>query len=266
MRVETRFRDSKGVNSEKDVSFRRFGAFCSAIVGFSYLVASATYLIQPSEMLYHKSEFWVFFVENSKLRLVHLVYHYDRALGALLAIAVLMVVTDILQESSSKGWLRWMSNLACIGLAVEAINNLLKVAFEISNASVFAAGDASTRAMIVAAHSWIDIDPQGIMRYTALSLWFFAISILAIRSGVFSKSLNYVGAVAGFSFLVGGPIAMSFQGYPLILSFVAITAGIGGMIFIPAWFILMGMELLKARPLYQEVNKMQPIRSMKTTG
>lgn len=262
MRRETR--SNRPIEGDKkiDAGFRRFGAFCSMIVGLSYLLISAAYLMQPSEMVYHTSEFWVFFTENSKLRLIHIFYHYNRVLGALLTIAVIMVVTDILLKHTRRSWLRWIRNLAYIGLSVEAINNLLKVAFEISNASAFATGNAATRDMIIVAHSWIDIDPQGIIRYTTLSLWFFAICMVAIRHGIFSRNLNYIGIVAGFSFFVGGPIAMIFQNYSLILNFVAITAGIGGMVFIPAWYVMMGMRLLNTKKTRQKINEMQPIKSV----
>lgn len=258
MRVETKQKNSIEEVLPIDTSFGRVGGVCSIAVGISYFLAAATYLLQPREMLYHTSEFWPLFVQNSKLYVIHLVYHYNRSLGALLAIAVIMAVSEIMLKSTSKGWLRWISTLACIGLAVETVNNLLKVGFEIRNASVFATGDASTQAAIVAAHSWIDIDPQGIIRYSTLSLWFLVVSVLAIRYGIFSKALNYVGITVAFSFFFGGTIAMTFQDYSFVLSIVAVTAGIGGMIMMPTWYIWMGSNLLKARLLYRpESKKMQ---------
>jgi len=60
-------------------------------------------------------------------------------------------VPAISEHVSSKdaGWMRWASNLALLGFAVTAVNNLQLLAVIPNRAATFAAGDEFTRKAIV---------------------------------------------------------------------------------------------------------------------
>lgn len=249
MKVETKYelggsmiRDS-GASWMKNKSLSRLGGTCSILVGCSYLFASVAYLMQPVEMRYHMAEFWPLFIENAKLRMVHIIYHYNRALGALLAIAAVMAISEAVRHAD-EGWIRWTRNLAYLGFAMEAILNFRKAAFELMNAEAYASGDAATRAAIVAAHSWIDLDAQGLIRYGTVGLWILVISFVALRKGILSKRLNYVGIIVAPIYWYSGIFGVVFQSYELL----TITIGVAGVTLIPIWYISTGLKLLKVKP------------------
>jgi hypothetical protein len=143
-------------------------------------------------------------------------------------------------RSANEGWMRWTSTLAIIGLAVNALVTLQHVARDSDQAAAYVKGDAAIKAALTVPGALAVLDPQAWLRYGAFGVWALVVSLLALRGGEWRKPLAYLGfdvAIAAW-LVVAGEV---FQGRSLI----AIIAG-GAAIFVPVWYIWLGLRLRKA--------------------
>jgi len=223
----------------KDNSLAKLGGTCSILLGVSYIVIGINYLLllpaaQRAGSTLDKS--LPSFAQNpTPLTLQYWAF----ALGAVFALAAVLAISETVR-STNEGWVRWTSNLAYLGFAVIAINNFLFLDRQPARAAAYVAGDAATKAAMVASGP-VGLDPQGWLGFGAVGLWTLVVSLLALRGGMWPKPLAYVGiAVALVYWLI---VAGQVLDIGLL---VAIAAGLGGVILGPIWYIWIGVHLRRA--------------------
>jgi hypothetical protein len=160
------------------------------------------------------------------------------AFGAVVAIDAIPAIADRFL-ALNPGLIMWTRNLSLIGYATLAINEFTILARWPSLANAYMEGDASVRA-VIAAEPLVLLDHQGWLMYGAVGLFIFVISALGLRQKAMPVFLAYVGLVAGILFwlVVAGFILANEI-------FIALAAGLGGVVLVPTFYIWIGMLMRK---------------------
>lgn len=220
----------------EDRKLSRLGGAFSILIGVSYLVIGVTYFLQPTELQAggDPAQFFSVFAQDP---LMHTVMNWAFALGAVLALVVVPAIAKTI-HSESEGWVRWASNLAFVGFAVNAISYFRAIGLEPTMAADYIVGDASCKAAILASSSLISLDPQYWLGFGGVGLWILVVSLMTLRMDEWPTTLSYVG-IAG-AILYWLVVAGTVLKVPLL---VAISAGVGGVIVAPIWYIWVGLKL-----------------------
>lgn len=223
----------------KDNTLAKLGGTCSIFVGVSYVLIGITQVQLPPDQLCGCSpeKFLPSFAQNPTLLLVQ---YWAFALGALLAIAAVLAISDTVR-SANEGWVRWTSNLAIIGFAVTAIDFFRQMALIPLSAAAYVQGDATIKAALTVPSAIAPLDFNGWLGFGAVGLWVLVVSLLALRGGTWPKILAYVGiavSIAYFLVVVSNVLNLA--------TLLDIVAGVGGVILAPIWFIWMGLNLRRA--------------------
>jgi len=213
----------------------KLGGICSILVGILYLVVGGTYFLFPAGQQAggSTSEFFASVAESSTVLVIH---YWALALLGLLAIAAVMAISDLVR-SANEGLIRWTSTLAIIGFAVTAVQNLLIQDHTPQLAAGYVQADPSAQAALEVMGPRY-LDPDALMILGAVGLWILVVNWLALRGGQLPTVLAYVGLAGGIVYLLA--LASSLLQLPIL---VAITAGLGGVILAPIWYIWTGLVL-----------------------
>ena len=217
----------------KNNSLCKLGGLFSILVGVVYILIGITYLLLPNELQSAEpSQFFSSIARNSKPIIL---LFLEFALSAVFALAAVTAISEAVR-SDNEGWVDWTRNLAYVGFVVTAINSFNSIMHVPERAAAYMAGDASTQAAITAICT--ELDPAGWLRFGGVGLWLLIVSILALRTHRLPKVLAYVGIVfAIFNWL-------AVVGYVIHMRvLVALSAGLGGIILAPIWYIWIGLKL-----------------------
>jgi len=218
-------------------SIAKIGWLCSILLGISYILVGITYFLMPAEQKpgVDAAQYLLSMAENPTPALLN---YWFFAIGALFAIAAVAAISELVR-SQNEGWVRWMSTLAYIGFALTIIGYLQSISLIPGRADAYAAGDASTRAAIAALSGGSsNLDPNGWIRYGLPGLWILVVGMLALRGTTVPKVLAFLGIIGAVCYW------LIVIGYLLRLEwFVAISAGLGGVIIGPIFYIWMGLIL-----------------------
>jgi uncharacterized protein DUF4386 len=225
----------------KGHTLSKLGGTCSIFVGVSYIVAAAVYLLAPVKVQdaagIPPGQFLETLAQNSTGYTVPLGI---AALDSLLTIAVILAISESVQ-SANPGWVRWTSNLAIVGSAVNAVEFLDRIVLNPARAAAYVHGDAAVRAALTVPGALAGLDPQAWLRYGAVGVWILVVSVLALRGNIWPKSLAYVGIGVAIAYCL--IVATNLLQVQL---FTAIVAGVGGVILFPVWYIWLGVRLRRA--------------------
>ena len=215
----------------------KLGGLCSILLGVSYIAVGVLFLLLPPDQRPggDPGAFYLSIAQNSMLaRLYYLAF----ALGAVLALGAVPAISDSVR-AAHEGWMRWMTNLAFLGFSVTAIDFFRVFAFQAFRAAAYAAGDASTRAAMVAMMQ--GLDPQGWLGFGGVGAWALVVSLLALRGTSWPRPLAYLGVALAilYALVVVGLVTQ----IGLLLT---IAAGLGGVIVAPIWYIWAGLTLRRA--------------------
>ena len=152
-------------------------------------------------------------------------------------------------EGLNEGWLRWTTTLALIGYAVTILDNYWAIIWSEPRANAYVVGNEATRMALTVPGGAQFIDIKGWLGYGAVGLWMIVVSALALRGKVWPRPLSYLGFLTG---LVGFLIVVTMV-YPTFPVSLVTVAGVGGLVLAPAWFIWMGIILLRVRAPAAEV-------------
>ncbi len=221
---------------------RRTGGVCAVVLGFSYVIASVSYLLLPAEqkggtLLHHPEKYLTSLAQHSALLVVN---HLTFGIGALLGIGVIIAVSDWVR-SLNAGWMRWIGALGYLGFAVTAIDNFQIAALDPMRAAEFARSGLMTRTVIEATNPIISIDPQMWLSFGLTGIWILAVSLLGFRRKLMPALHGLMGVVAAASYLfieIGSVLESQF-----LLLF---AAGVGGLVIGPVWYIWLGVALWRS--------------------
>ncbi len=218
-----------------DKSVAKLGGACALLVGISYIVIGITFFLMPAEQRPGgtASEFLTSVESGATATLI---MYWAFAVGALLALAVIPAVSDLVR-SANEGWVRWTSNLAFLGFAVTAISFLLIQDHTPSLAAGFTQVDESAQSAIMYMGTR-GLDPDGWMGFGMVGLWVIVVNWLGMRGGQLPKVLTYIGLAVGIAY------ALVVAGYVLSIPIlIAVAAGVGGIVLGPIWYIWIGVVL-----------------------
>ncbi|MGH2621583.1 MAG: DUF4386 family protein [Anaerolineales bacterium] len=227
----------------KDDSLNKLGGLCSILLGASYVLVGALFLLLPADQRALSSAtaeaFYRSYDQNPTLLMV---YYWMFAAGAVFALGALPAITESVR-SVREGWARWTSNLAYLGFAVIAIDFFRLIALQPARAEAYLAGDASARAVFATPTLFAGLDPNGWLGFGAVGLWALVSSLVALRSDLWPRLLGYVGIAVGALYWL---VVVSFVSDNAGL--LQIVAALGGVVAAPIWYIWMGMRLRKPAP------------------
>ena len=227
----------------KGNTLSKLGGTCSILTGVSYLVIAVIYLLVPPEQQEGSGipigKFLESFAQNpTSLTVGFLVF----GLGSLFGIAAVLAISERVR-SANEGWVRWTSNLAIIGFAVNAVDWFRSVALIPASAAAYVQGDAAVKAALTVPGAIAHLDPQAWVRFGAVGLWALVVSLLALRDSTWPKPLAYLGvAVAIANWLI---VASNVVQVPSQL-LRTIIVGVSVVILPPIWYIWLGLRLRKA--------------------
>ena len=224
----------------RDRSVAKLGGICSILVGLSYLAIGATFFLLPAEQQPGSPvSFDAFFESVAGGSTVLVLYCWAFTVGGFVAIAAVPAISDLVR-SANEGWIRWTSALAVIGYAVLAVEYLVLQDEVPRMAAGYIRLDESARAAIAVVGP-LNLNNDGWAGFGTVGLWLAVVNWLALRGGQWPKALAVIGLIVGIG--NGLVIAGFILDSPILI---LITAGLGGVILAPIWFIWMGVRLRQA--------------------
>lgn len=226
----------------KDHSLNQLGGICSILLGVSYILIGALFLLLPAAQRVGSGAspdaFFRSFAQNPTL---HTVYYWVFALGAVVALGAVPAISESVR-SVNEGWMRWVSNLAFLGFAVTAIDYFRMLGLQPGRAVAYVAGDATTQAVLAAPGYTAGLDVNGWLGFGGVGLWVLVVSLLGLRAGTWPKPLSYVGIAVAVLYAL---VVVSFV-FEIAATLLPIVAGLGGIVAAPIWYIWIGLRLRKA--------------------
>ena len=101
------------------------------------------------------------------------------------------------------------------------------------------AGGAVLDAVVIGWVGLVEFSPHGWIDFGFVGIWILTVSVYSLKLNN-QKLLSYLGYCGGSCFIItvlGNVTGLSFL--------VMIGMGLGGLVFVPAWFIYYGVILLK---------------------
>ena len=224
-------------------SMAKFGGICAILAGIAFIVVGVSYLLQP-EVQQTGVDIDEFLKSVAEGHTVLMVFYWAFALASLFMIGAVMAISELVRPAC-EGCIRWTSTLAIIGYAVAAVAFLLFQDHTPKLAAGYMAADESARAALVAM-GIRSLDPDYWMGFGTVALWVLTVNWLVLRGGQFAKGLAFIGLLAGIAYalvVAGGVLEV-----PVLI---AISAGLGGIIFGPIWLIWIGFVL--RRPVSEAI-------------
>jgi hypothetical protein len=218
----------------KDNTLGKLGGVCSILLGISYVLVGALYLILPADQTSAPTDL-AFYTSVAQSPGLLRIYYLIFALGAVFGLGAVPAISERVR-SAHAGWVRWTTNLAFLGFAVTAIDFFKVWAIQVYRAEIFVNADASARAAISATSD--GLDPQGWLGFGLVGAWVLSVSLLTLRENLWPRSLSFAGiALAGIYWLI---VVGNVFGIGILLS---IAAALGGVVLAPIWYILVGLRL-----------------------
>lgn len=214
-------------------SLAKVGGTCSILLGVSYVVVGVAYVLTPAEQFSWTIEkFAPSYAENPNAYTLLL---WACGLGALIALGAVPAISAFVEEEN-EGWVRWMRNLAYLGFGVAALEFFRLLVIMPARAEAYQAGDAATKAAIVATDSLVPLDPYAWLIFGCVGLWLLVVGIVALRRSVLPKALACLGIAGAILYWV------YVAGVTLKVPALALVgAGLGASIIAPIWYVWVGV-------------------------
>lgn len=149
-------------------------------------------------------------------------FHWGSGVSGLAALAVVVAVA-LLLGGRDNAWVVWASVIAVVGFALTALNHVRAAVSERELVDAYLAADSATQESIAPLFLLLDLDPVR-LEYVTVVVWLVAISIIAWRTGTWSRILAGLGLVAAAVVVIVGE-----------------TAGLA------VWFVWIGVVLITDR-------------------
>ncbi|HET8662415.1 MAG TPA: DUF4386 family protein [Micromonosporaceae bacterium] len=237
----------------------RLGGTCAILVGVSYIVVTAFFVLDPTQLIHDdKNKLWLELAQQSTPRVMQ---YWGYALGAVFAFGAIPAIAELVRDRH-EGWVRWTTGLAYLSFGVTAVETFRLATATPQWADSYAGGDATVQTAIVTTDLLLRLDPATWLRFGALGPWFLVVNILALRYGLLSRRLTYLGIALGVLTMTTA-LGVAFGIGVLVL----VSAVLGGALAAPAWFIWVGAVLRRGvRPAGPAVpSTVDPVLSGKET-
>jgi hypothetical protein len=218
----------------------RYGGKCAVIAGVFNVLASLAYLMLPAaQKLGAKgADLLPSVAQNATmLILLHLCF---TAIG-LFGIGLVPALTAVVRTPANEGWLGWAANLAIVGYGIFAVAGLLTIDHVPRVAQAYVAGDASTKAALLAVWRG-SLDPFAFWGYGVIGLWIFVASAVSFGTTHLrmSPALVLVGIFVGVLHMLI-PLGFVFK-LPAIFAIINIVGAVAATV----WYVWVGLTLRRA--------------------
>jgi len=175
-----------------------------------YVLAGVLTLMDPTRNV---DFFWQTFVQSP---VVFLIGHGAIVLGAVVALAVIPAVAQLLQGADN-GWVQWASRVAYLGFSALALATIQ---------------DMTTDVM------YFTVDPYRWLSTLCIGFWLLAVNVLALRTGAWPRLLASLGVIAACTY--GFALAGNIPGSPVAF---VVVAEVSAFALRPIWFVWIGLRL-----------------------
>jgi hypothetical protein len=216
-------------------SMARFGGTCATLIGYSYIILGANYLLMPAEQRMAGSAKLAFMRSVAESPAFLQIQAISLGLQGLLALAVILALADLLR-SEQNALLRWASAVGALGFAVLAVNQFRQLAVYPARAVTYLQADEAVRAAM--AQSGVSLDPDGWMQFGATGLWIAVVCYVALQGGrVMTRPHAILGlmAAAAHFLVVAGLVSQERS----LFTVAAILGGAAGAV----WYVWLGSKL-----------------------
>jgi Domain of unknown function (DUF4386) len=218
----------------RDQSVLRLGWVAAVLLGLAKLLSGAAYLIMPAEQRAEVAGALLLPSVANGAPVLFALFWLEAVVG-IFGFAVVPALSSLVREKG-EGWMHWANTLAIVGYAVTAVGYLQTIARLPGIATAYVAGDASTKAALLAV--WKSSpDLFGFWGYGAIGIWVLVLTILAWRGRVFPRTFNYLGLALAVLYLLVLPAA-GLKIQPLLIA----IAALGGLVA-PIWYVWSGLIL-----------------------
>ena len=218
----------------KNDSVTTFGGWCGILIGMVTVLTGVAVLLLPADQQLGSPgarQLPSIAANPTMLILVHIGF----TLVAVLGFGFIPALSNWVRGETD-GLLRWTSSLAYLGYAVWAIASVNTISRLPRVAEAFVAGDASTKAALVA--DWrSSMDPYALWSFGGVGLFILVASWLALRGGRFAPWHSYLGVAVGILFLLV-PIAFIFR-----ITFLFTLVDVLGGILSAIWYFWSGQVM-----------------------
>jgi hypothetical protein len=220
----------------QDNQLNRLGGICAILVGVTYLFVTVFFVLDPTKFISDPHELWQGLAEEGTARLMQ---YWGFALGAIFAFGAIPAISALVR-AKHEGWVLWTAGLAYLSFGVTAVETFRLVTAVPVWAENYAAGDPAVQNTIVTTDLLLRLDPATWLRFGALAPWFLVVSVLALRHGLLSRPLSYLGIALG-AFTAVTAVGVAVGASPVVL----VAAPLGGALA-PVWFIWIGVVLRRS--------------------
>ncbi len=213
----------------------KLSGVAAILIGVFNVVLVVYIVATPAASRYDIGEFFRYFSESPMaLSAAWIVF----TITAVLSYAVIPIVSDLVQDVN-RDWARAATIFGIAGYTILGVWAITLTRATPGLAQNFVKGDEVTRTAILA-YGLPQIDPDGWFMFGGTGTWLIVMNILALRGGKLPKLHGILGILSGVSAwaTVFGAL---FEFEPLNL-----IASAGGALFYPAWFVWLGVRLLRA--------------------
>ncbi|MEH7886380.1 hypothetical protein V7654_18935 [Bacillus sp. JJ1609] len=211
----------------------KLGGISAILVGVLYIVTVIIVLLSPpgeNAVVDHVTYM-------NQLVAVHYILGFLGVLGIMVVLTLSRTIEEITQHSE---WYPFAKIMAIIGFSLLAINNFRQTGLdhELSHQAVHRGGEILETVVL----SWaglVELSPQGWLDFGFVGLWIFTFGAMTLRRKK-QRALSILGMLSGGCFIL--TVLGNVTGLSI---FVQIGMGLGGLLFIPAWFIYNGVLLVK---------------------
>jgi Domain of unknown function (DUF4386) len=213
-----------------DSTLTKLSAIFPVLCALSYISAGIFFLIDPSQSATPGTdEYWRILADSGFRRNGFLL---SFALTGIFALGAVEPVRQLLGRVKS-GLLHWAINLGYLGFAVTAVSYFRILAGEATRAASYSEGAEATRAAIVSFS--IALDTQGWLMFGAVGIFFLIINLTALQANKWPKWLPILGIIIAILNWLGFVGLLTEN-----LDLVSITAGAGGIVLGPIWWVFVG--------------------------
>jgi hypothetical protein len=220
-------------------SVRRVGGVAAMVLGLTYVAVGVAFFLQPEEQGPggNLDEFFRSIADGAGW---FLALNWAFVIGGVVALAVIPAATGIVLRGN-EGWAIWAASLAYLGFAVLIVDSFRAIFLVPLEAEAYMAASEEFQGVIRGDNTHLALDQGGLLIFGAVGLWILMVSALALVSRRLPLVLSLIGlAVAVAYFLVVAGLLADAE------VLVGISAGIGGIVLAPIFYIWVGISLWRS--------------------
>ena len=221
--------------TERQLSFCKFGAYCSIIAGLCYAILTIfAFLLPPSIATYIATE--QYFIDFKEVKYMFLALKFFHSAANLAMIGVVISFMSFCRDQNYAP-VMWCTVIAVIGYAVGIFQNIQDASVIPHLAAQYELGNDALKQSIISfgvSNPFLFIVSLGLP-----GIWFIVVSVIGLSNSNIPKLLVTLGLLWGVGNILTA-IAHAF----VILELIYLVA-FGAFVFAPLWGFMEGYFLLK---------------------